>query len=98
MKLTIVRYKARPERADENQKLSKAVLEELEARSPEGVAYKVFRLDDDTFIHLAALAEGASSIASLPSFEAFRAGGDERWEARPTVAGASLVGSYGRIA
>src|SRR5258706_202993 len=58
MKWTVVRYKAKPERADENQRLSEAVLRELAERAPPGVSYTVLRLADGTFLHVAARAEG----------------------------------------
>ena len=53
MKTIVVRYEAKPERADENQRLIEAVFGELAEREPEGFTYKVFRLDDGvTFIHV----------------------------------------------
>ena len=53
MTTTVVRYQAKPERADENQQLIEAVFADLEARQPDGFTYKVFRLDDGvSFIHV----------------------------------------------
>ena len=53
MKATVVRYQAKPDRADENQGLIEAVFADLEARQPEGFTYKVFRLEDGvSFIHV----------------------------------------------
>ena len=46
MKATVVRYQAKPERADENQALVEKVFADLEARQPDGFTYKVFRLED----------------------------------------------------
>jgi len=37
MKWTLVRYRAKPERADENQRLSAAVFDELAAKAPAGL-------------------------------------------------------------
>ena len=74
MKTTVVRYQAKPERADENQKLIEAVFAELEERQPEGFTYKVFRLDDGvSFIHVVIehdvdeprLAAGRAGVPSL---------------------------------
>jgi hypothetical protein len=36
MKTTVVRYQAKPEMADENQRLVEAVFDELAEREPEG--------------------------------------------------------------
>jgi len=44
MKAIIVRYRTKPERADENQHLVEAVFVEMEEREPNGFTYKVFRL------------------------------------------------------
>ena len=53
MKATVVRYQAKPERADENQALVEKVFADLEARQPDGFTYKVFRLEDGvSFIHV----------------------------------------------
>jgi len=53
MKAIVVRYRAKPERADENQKLIEAVFAELEQQSPRGFTYKVFRLEDRvSFVHV----------------------------------------------
>ena len=46
MKATVVRYQAKPERADENQRLIEAVFAELDEREPDGFTYEVFRLED----------------------------------------------------
>src|SRR5690349_6420424 len=58
VKWTLVRYRAKPEQADENQRLSAAVFEELQRKAPSGLRYAVFRLPDDTFVHLASLEDG----------------------------------------
>jgi hypothetical protein len=42
MKSIVVRYQAKPDRADENQQLIEAVFADLAARQPKGFTYKVF--------------------------------------------------------
>ena len=42
MKRTVVRYKAKPERIEENQRLIERVFQELHAKAPEGVRYLAF--------------------------------------------------------
>jgi len=57
MKSTVVRYQAKPDRAEENQRLVEAVFADLEERKPEGFTYKVFRLEDGvSFVHIATTA------------------------------------------
>jgi hypothetical protein len=50
---SLIRYKTKPESADENQRLVEKVYEELMARDPLGVHYATLRLEDGvTFLHL----------------------------------------------
>ena len=46
MKATVVRYQAKADRADENQRLIEAVFAQLDEQEPQGFTYKVFRLED----------------------------------------------------
>ena len=74
MKTTVVRYQAKPERADENQQLIEAVFAELDEREPEGFTYKVFRLDDGvSFIHVVIEhdVDEPESLQAVPAFQAF---------------------------
>ena len=95
MKWTLVRYKARPDQAEENQRLSAAVFGELQQKAPAGLHYAVFRLPDDTFVHLALLEEGASPLSSLETFRAFQDRIRERCAEPPLVSQPTLVGNYG---
>ena len=53
MTATVVRYQAKPDRADENQQLIEAVFADLAAREPQGFTYQVFRLEDGvSFVHV----------------------------------------------
>jgi hypothetical protein len=98
MKWTLVRYKAKPDQADENQRLSAAVFGELKKKAPTGLHYAVFRLPDDTFVHLASLEDGASPLSALKTFRAFQNGIRERCAEAPQVAQPTLVGNYGMLA
>jgi hypothetical protein len=98
MKWTVVRYKAKPERADENQRLSEAVFRELAEQAPAGVVYTALRLADGTFVHVAGRADGAPPLTALAAFEAFRGDIRERCLEPPLALEATLVGSYGRPA
>ena len=50
MKATVVRYRAKSDRADENQRLIEAVFAQLHEREPVGFTYQVFRLEDGATI------------------------------------------------
>jgi len=97
MKATVVRYQAKPERADENQKLIEAVFADLDARQPEGFTYKVFRLDDDvSFVHVVIEhdVEHRDSLQDVPAFQAFVAEIGQRCDVPPVASGATVVGGY----
>lgn len=98
MKATVVRYQAKPDRADENQKLIEAVFAELEERAPEGFTYKVFRLEDGvSFVHVVIEhddVENPDSLQDVPAFQAFVAGIADRCDVPPLAMGATVVGGY----
>ena len=61
MKLTVVRYRTKPETAEENARLIQAVFQELRTKSRDDVRYLALRLSDGTFIHFS-IAETAETI------------------------------------
>jgi hypothetical protein len=97
MTTTVVRYEAKPDRADENQQLIEAVFAELEEREPEGFTYKVFRLEDGvSFIHVAIEhdVDEPDSLQDVPAFQAFVADIADRCTVAPVATGATVVGGY----
>jgi hypothetical protein len=97
MKATVVRYQAKPERADENQRLIEAVFADLDAREPDGFTYKVFRLEDGvTFVHVVIEhdVDKPDSLQDVPAFQAFVAGIADRCDVPPLAMGATIVGGY----
>src|SRR5260370_19625424 len=86
MKWTLVRYRAKPAEADENQRLSAAVFDELQQKAPAGLHYAVFRLPDDTFVHLASLEDGPTPLSAPETFRAFSSGVRERCPEPPVAA------------
>ena len=97
MKSTVVRYQAKPDRADENQRLIEAVFADLEARKPEGFTYRAFRLDDGvSFVHVVIEHDvaGADSLQDVPAFQAFVAEIADRCDIPPAASGATVVGAY----
>jgi hypothetical protein len=97
-RLTFVRYAAKPDRADENEALSRAVFTELRARQPAGIAYALCRAGDE-FTHVFINFEGDASepLTELASFKAFGARGPDRQVAPPEVVRMSVnvLESYG---
>ena len=97
MTTTVVRYQAKPDRADENQQLIEAVFAQLEEREPEGFTYKVFRLEDGvSFIHVAIEhdVDEPDSLQDVPAFQAFVADIADRCDVAPVATGATVVGGY----
>jgi hypothetical protein len=97
MKATVVQYRAKPERADENQRLIEQVFADLDARDAKGFTYKVFRLDDGvSFVHVVIEhgTEDADSLQEVPAFQAFVADIGERCDIPPAPMGATVVGGH----
>ncbi|KAA3452647.1 hypothetical protein C7I87_00250 [Mesorhizobium sp. SARCC-RB16n] len=96
MKHHLIRYKTKPDRADENERLVKAVFEELRGKSPEGVRYMTWRSGDGTFVHLVETEtdEHADIISGLAAFEAFQNGIRDRCIDPPHRDAMTVVGHY----
>ena len=88
----LIRYRAKPERIEENQRLIEGVFRELHAKAPDHVGYLVLRLSDGTFCHL--VDDSAKVVASLDAFAAFARGGAERRLDEPQQLEATVVGNY----
>lgn len=93
---TIVQYRTKPERAEQNRQLIAAVFTELDQRQPDGFTYKVFSLDERSFIHVLIEHEpgGSDPLQDLPTFKAFQADIVDRCESAPAVANAVIIGGY----
>lgn len=96
MTATMVRYKVKPDRAEENAELVRAVYVELARAEPDGFRYATFRLEDEvSFVHIAIQRDGGRSpLAELESFRAFQRNIGERCEEPPVVTKLSEVGSH----
>jgi len=94
MKRTLVRYRTKPDKAQENQRLIENVFEELYAKAPEGLRYLALRLGDGTFVHFISVEDGAPSVTTLDAFRMFQDGIKERCT-EPLQAGeVTVVGNY----
>ena len=96
MKNTVVRYKAKPEMAQENQRLIEKVFEELKATAPEGVRYMALRLADGTFVHFSISDAGdtAGPLHAVAAFKAFQSDVRQRCAEMPQSSEATIVGNY----
>ena len=97
-RLTIVRYTAKPGRADENEALSRAVFAELRETRPASVAYALCRAGDAfTHVFINFADDSSDAVTELPSFKAFSAGAADRYTASPETIRASVdvVEAYG---
>jgi hypothetical protein len=99
MKQTLIRYKTKPESADQNADLVAGVFAELKAARPAGIRYLSLRLEDDTFIHFveSTTDDGSSALPKLTAFQAFQSGIRERCAEPPLVRSVTVVGNYGML-
>ena len=97
-RVTFVRYTAKPECADENERLSRAVFAELREKRPPGVAYTLCRTGDE-FVHVFINfnADESGSVTDLASFKAFSAEGPDRHVAPAEIVrlGVNVIEAYG---
>ena len=85
MRQVMVRYKVKPDRAEENEQLVRAVYEELAATAPPALRYATFRLDDGvSFVHIATVEGAHNALADVR----------DRCEEPPVVTELHEVGSY----
>jgi len=94
---SLIRYKTKPEFADENQRLVEKVYEELKARDPGGVHYSTLRLEDGvTFMHLFTTDsdDAANTLGSIAAFAEFQRDLPQRCAEPPIAQPVTVVGSY----
>jgi hypothetical protein len=100
VELTVVRYRTKPDRADENQKLIESVFTELEATRPDGLRYVSLRLADGvSFVHVASsdTSDGSNPLTAVSAFKAFLRDIDDRCDEGPQAQNATVVGTYGFV-
>ena len=98
MGVVMVRYRTKPDRADENQALVEKVFGELADAQPTGLRYATFRLADGvSFVHVAAVdtTDGTNPLSSTAAFAEFVRDVGDRCEDGPLASDATVVGSYG---
>jgi L-rhamnose mutarotase len=91
----MVRYKVKPDRAEENEELVRAVYDELQRTEPEGLRYATFQLEDGvSFVHVAVTEEGQNPLAEVKAFQEFQREVRDRCEEPPVVADLREIGSF----
>ena len=97
MKQVIVRYKVKPDRADENTTYVQKVFQALAAARPDGLRYVTFRAEDGvSFTHVASIEteDGSNPLSATPAFRDFQDGIKDRCEVPPQATEVHTVGSY----
>src|SRR4051794_6672530 len=98
MASTMVRYKVRPDRVDENVALVRAVYAQLAEERTDGVRYATFRLPDGvSFMHIVIESDAGPILNGLSAFRAFQEGIEERCDEPPSPTALTIVGSHGII-
>lgn len=91
----VIRYKTKPESADENERLIRNVFAELARQNPEGLRYAAFRHDDGvSFLHVAVLDSDENPLTKSAAFGEFQSGIKDRCAEGPVPADATVIGSY----
>jgi hypothetical protein len=93
----LLRYKVKPEHAAENERLVRAVFDEIHRAQPQGIRYSTFLLDDGlTFVNIVAT-ETSSGLAPLGQLQAYRQiqqGKYDRFDQPPQVTELHELGTY----
>jgi hypothetical protein len=93
----IVRYKVKPELAQENERLVRAVYDELEHSAPAGLRYATFKLADGvSFVHLASIEtnDGHNPLRDVDAFKRFQANAGERQDEPAVTSELREISSY----
>lgn len=97
MSSVMVRYKVKPDRADENQQLVRAVYDELARTAPADFRYATFVQEDGvSFVHIAFVetADGHNPLAEVKAFAEFQKGIAARCAESPVVSELRELGSF----
>jgi hypothetical protein len=93
----MVRYKVKPELAQENERLVRAVYAELEHSAPAGLRYATFKLEDGvSFVHLASIEtdDRHNPLREVDAFKRFQANAGERQDEPAVTTELREIGSY----
>jgi hypothetical protein len=94
---SLIRYKTKPGRGDENQRLVENVYAGLAERDPGGIRYATLRLEDGlSFIHvfISDTDDQPSPLSTIAAFNEFQKGLADRCSEQPVAQAMTVVGSY----
>ena len=94
---SFIRYKTKPESADENQRLVENVYAELADLDPGGMRYATLRLEDGvTFVHIFMTDsdDTPNTMGNIAAFAEFQRELADRCIEQPSAQSATVVGSY----
>ena len=92
----VARYRVKPDRVEENERLVRDVYSELAEAQPDDLSYVTLKLDDGvTFVHISLDPADAEPLPGFDAFQRFLADLPDRCEEPPYVRRAEVVGSYG---
>jgi hypothetical protein len=97
MRQVIVSYKVKPELAQENERLVRAVYDELEHSAPAGLRYATFKSQDGvSFVHIASIEtdDGHNPLQEIAAFKRFQANSRERQQEPSVTSEVREIGSY----
>jgi hypothetical protein len=97
MKRIVVRYRVKPDRVAENERLVAGVFEQLRREQPAGLRYASFKAADGvSFTHMVSIetADGSNPLGALAAFKAFTAEIQSRCDEPPAATELAEVGSY----
>jgi hypothetical protein len=95
MMKSMIRYKVKPDRAEENQRFVENVYQELRRMSPPDFHYATFKLKDGvSFVHIVSRDTPENPLSQSPAFQAFQANIQDRCEEPPLAVELEEVGSY----
>ena len=92
----MVRYKVKPDRIEEHEKLIRDVFAELALSSPAGIRYGAFKQKDGlSFVHLALITAENNPLDAIAAFRAFSERIKERCDEPPNVIDLTPIGVFG---
>jgi hypothetical protein len=95
-KTVVVRYRTRPDAAEQNAQLVEAVFTSLAELAPDDFRYSTYRLADGvTFVHVAHHGGAGNPLATLAAFGEFQRELAQRCVEQPSPSEATVVGCYG---
>jgi hypothetical protein len=92
----LVRYKVKPDRIEEHERLIRDVFAELARTAPAGIRYGAFKQKDGvSFVHVALVTAEKNPLDAIAAFKTFSEGIKERCDEPPQVVDLTPIGVFG---